>query len=311
MKESESQVEQSELFSFICMYGKMVTGDTMTKLQKRLLIVISILTACMVFIAMNLFMAFNINPNQLKVRYQTIRNEKIPEDMGTISMVYLTDLQYGTFQDDQRMDKLIQTIQDLDPAILIFGGDLYDEAYTPTDESNQKLIDYFNEIEAPLGKFCVWGETDVNEQKNGAVQTVLNHSGFETLNNTSVHIGNMSHVGLRLVGLSTTPDYNVFSALSSEEYNLLITHYPDVLKDESLKRAPISLALAGNAHGTQLMYPLLGAYRQVEGAKTYNKTQMPSLSFDTILSSGVGCTKVDARLNADPEIHYFLFAHQN
>ena len=133
----------------------MDTGDNMTTLQKRLLVVISILTAFMVFVASSLFMAFMINPDQLYVRYQSVEDTKISQDIGVVSMVYFTDVQYGKFQDDARMEKLIHTIQDLDPGIVIFGGDLYDDAYTPSEESNQKLIQYFNQIEAPLGKFCV------------------------------------------------------------------------------------------------------------------------------------------------------------
>ena len=77
-------------------------------------------------------MAFMINPDQLYVRYQSVEDTKISQDIGVVSMVYFTDVQYGKFQDDARMEKLIHTIQDLDPGIVIFGGDLYDDAYTPS-----------------------------------------------------------------------------------------------------------------------------------------------------------------------------------
>ena len=285
----------------------MDTGDNMTTLQKRLLVVISILTAFMVFVASSLFMAFMINPDQLYVRYQSVEDTKISQDIGVVSMVYFTDVQYGKFQDDARMEKLIHTIQDLDPGIVIFGGDLYDDAYTPSEESNQKLIQYFNQIEAPLGKFCVLGEKDQDETKAQSVQSILNNSGFEILSNTSVRLLNC----IRLTGLTTTPDYSVLSANAAQEYNIVVSHYPDVLLDQSLQSTAISLALAGHAHGTQLTYPWIGAYRSVEGATSLNRAQSVSLPFETILSAGVGCTKVDARLNADPEIHYFLFSHKN
>lgn len=285
----------------------MDTGDNMTTLQKRLLVVISILTAFMVFVASSLFMAFMINPDQLYVRYQSVEDTKISQDIGVVSMVYFTDVQYGKFQDDARMEKLIHTIQDLDPGIVIFGGDLYDDAYTPSEESNQKLIQYFNQIEAPLGKFCVLGEKDQNETKTQSVQSILNNSGFEILSNTSVRLLNC----IRLTGLATTPDYSILSANAAQEYNIVVSHYPDVLLDQSLQSTAITLALAGHAHGTQLTYPWIGAYRSVEGATSLNRAQSVNLPFETILSAGVGCTKVDARLNADPEIHYFLFSHKN
>ncbi len=285
----------------------MDTGDNMTKLQKRLLVVISILTAFMVFVASSLFMAFMINPDQLYVHYQSVEDTKISQDVGVVSMVYFTDLQYGEFESDARMEKLIDTIRDLDPNIVVFGGDLYDDSYTPSEESNQKLIQYFNQIEAPLGKFCVLGEKDQDEVRAQAVQYILNNSSFEILSNTSVHLLNC----IRLTGLSTTPDYSVLSANASQEYNIVVSHYPDVLLDQSLQSASISLALAGHSHGTQLTYPWIGGYRSVDGATSLNRAQSVNLPFQTILSAGVGCTKVNARLNADPEIHYFLFSYKN
>lgn len=285
----------------------MDTGDMMTTLQKRLLVVISLLTVFMVFIASSLFMAFTLNPDQLHVRYQTREDSKISQDSGTMSMVYFSDLQYGEFEDDERLKKLVDTLRQLDPDLLIFGGDLYDDQFTPTDASNQKLIEAFNQIEAPMGKFCVLGEKDQDETRSQAVQTVFNQSQFEILTNTSLRLGN----GIRLVGFSTTPDYGVLSGISSQDYTIVVSHYPDVLLDESLKNVSISLGLAGHAHGTQLTYPFLGAYRKVEGATRLNRTQSASLPFDVVLSSGVGCTKVNARLNADPEIHYFLLSHKN
>ena len=102
----------------------MDTGDNMTTLQKRLLVVISILTAFMVFVASSLFMAFMINPDQLYVRYQSVEDTKISQDIGVVSMVYFTDVQYGKFQDDARMERLVDTIQHLDRDIVVFRGDV-------------------------------------------------------------------------------------------------------------------------------------------------------------------------------------------
>ena len=281
----------------------------MTTLQKRLLITISILTAIMVFISANLFFAFSINPNQLQVRYQTIEDQKVSKDMGIFSIVYFTDLQYGTFENDQRLEKLISAIEELDPSVLVFGGDLYDDQFTPDESSNQKLIQAFNSIEAPLGKFCVLGEKDINdENRSKAVRSIYAASGFEILENSSVRLTSQNHSSVRLTGLSTTPDYNILSTNSNEEYNIIVSHYPDNLMDESLASASISLALAGNAHGTQITYPLLGAYKKAEGATQLNRAKSEDLDFSVLLSAGVGCTDVDARLNADPEIHYLLFS---
>lgn len=283
-------------------YGTINNGDEMTKLQKRLIVLIGILTVLMLSVSVSLFNALYINPNQLDVEYKKISDSKIPEDMGIFSIVYFTDLEYGTYQNDERTTKLFEQIQALDPDILIFGGDLYDQEYAPNDESNAKLIEYFNSIEAPLGKFCVLGEMDALH--NDTVRAVYAQSGVEILENSSVHIGAESRSSICLTGLSTTPDVSVASALSSAEFNIILAHYPDTLHEEGLAIGSIDLGLAGHSHYRQLAFPLMASNSGVEGASNDK-----SLSFDTILSNGIGCTKADARLNSDPQLHYLLLSH--
>ena len=254
----------------------------MTSLQKKLVILIGILFLCVSTLAGSLYMASQVNPNQLHVRYQTIRDETIGKDAGILSIVYFTDLQYGTFQDTKRTENLISTIEDLDPSIVIFGGDLYDDAFVPTPESNQTLIDFFNRIDAPYGKFSVLGEKDIDETHSQSVRDIYAQTGFEILENKQVQIAN----AITLCGLSPSADVSVVN--------------------DALTKDQVSLALAGNSHGTQITYPLVGGYRQVEGSKTLNRAQGASVPFSVIISAGVGNTRVDARFNADPEIYYFL-----
>lgn len=277
----------------------------MTSLQKKLLIVIGVLSLCMCTLASSLFMATKVNPNQLHVRYQTIRDETIGKDAGILSILYFTDLQYGTFQDTKRTENLISAIEELDPSIVIFGGDLYDDAFVPTPESNQALIDFLNRIDAPYGKFSVLGEKDIDETHIQSVRDIYAQTGFEILENKQVQIAN----AFTLCGLSPSADVSVLANNQKEMFHIVVSHYPDNLVNDALSQDQVSLALAGNSHGTQITYPLLGGYRQTEGSKTLNRSQGASLPFSVIVSAGVGNTRIDARFNADPEIHYFLLSH--
>ena len=277
----------------------------MTSLQKKLLIVIGVLSLCMCTLASSLFMATKVNPNQLHVRYQTIRDETIGKDAGILSILYFTDLQYGTFQDTKRTENLISAIEELDPSIVIFGGDLYDDAFVPTPESNQALIDFLNRNDAPYGKLSVLGEKDIDETHIQSVRDIYAQTGFEILENKQVQIAN----AFTLCGLSPSADVSVLANNQKEMFHIVVSHYPDNLVNDALSQDQVSLALAGNSHGTQITYPLLGGYRQTEGSKTLNRSQVASLPFSVIVSAGVGNTRIDARFNADPEIHYFLLSH--
>ena len=282
-----------------------------TNLQKKLIILLSILVGIMVSITFSLYRAIYVNPNNLNVIYQTLQDEAIPTSLNDVSILYFTDLEFGEFQNQERTENLFNTIYDLAPDVVIFGGDLYDSSDQINDENNQLLINYLSKIDAPLGKFAVLGEKDqLDETMLNTINNIYSNSQFETLSDINVKIGNQSTASIRLIGLSSQPNFEqALSNLSSDEYNLLVSHYPDTLVNETLASYPISLALAGHSHGTQVTYPIIGGYRSIENATQLNRSISRNLSFDYIISSGVGCTNVNVRLLSTPEIYYFNLHH--
>ena len=202
-----------------------------TNLQKKLIILLSILVGIMVSITFSLYRAIYVNPNNLNVIYQTLQDEAIPTSLNDVSILYFTDLEFGEFQNQERTENLFNTIYDLAPDVVIFGGDLYDSSDQINDENNQLLINYLSKIDAPLGKFAVLGEKDqLDETMLNTVNNIYSNSQFEILSDINVKIGNQSTASIRLIGLSSQPNFEqALSNLSSDEYNLLISHYPDTL----------------------------------------------------------------------------------
>lgn len=282
----------------------------MDKLKMILIRILAVLTAVMVSIALIMAKAAYYNPTHLQVRYETIVDSKIPSELKDLTVVYFTDLQYGEFQDDKRMEKLVKKINDLNPQVIIFGGDLYDTTTKITKKTNKKLIQWLSKLNAPFGKFAVYGEKDVKDDATvEAVKYIYKNSQFELLSNSSVHLGVFTKKGIRLIGLSSKPNYEkALENVIASEYNIVVSHKPDSLLDDSLSSA--SLGLAGHSHGTQITFPIIGPYRTVKGAVTLNRSRKTSLSFPYIISSGVGCTRADIRLQADPEIYYLVFKNK-
>ncbi len=100
----------------------------MTKLQKQMFIIIAILFAIVLSMLGSLKIAKNVEPDQLRVQYKTLKNVKdSPSSMNDVSIVYFTDVQYGEFENKKEPIKSLHKIEHSDPDILIFGGDLFDE----------------------------------------------------------------------------------------------------------------------------------------------------------------------------------------
>ena len=280
----------------------------MDKTRKRLFIIVGILMCMSLTLNICLYMAFYVFPNQLKVNYTELKSSKIPQSLNDVSIVYFTDLQYGEFETEEKFENLLDTIKDLNPDILIFGGDFFDSDFETNDELNWQIMTLINEIEAPLGKYAVWGEKDIeNENHLNALNWIYSQSQIEVLNDSCAKITNREAEGIYILGLSNEPNYDYISAnTNSNNYNLLITHKPDNLTNSALELASIDLALAGHSHGTQISIPIYGGYQTIEGASTINHDKGENLSFDYIISTGVGCTNINARFNSTPEIYNFV-----
>lgn len=279
----------------------------MTNLQKKMFIIILILFAIVFSMLGSLAFAKKIEPNQLNIQYQTLKDAKIPKSMNDISIVYFTDLQYGKFENKERANKLFDTIQHLDPDILIFGGDLFDTSCEMTQKDRTYITKKLSSIHAPLGKFCVLGEKD--EANNDVVRSILTQSQFEILENKTILLTNEQDDGITLSALSSQPKINKIST-SNEQYNLLISHMPDVITNEELSTKSISLALCGHSHGTQITFPVLGGYKSINGSKLLNRSHAKKLSFPYIISTGVGCTHTNLRFMAKPEVYYFMLQNK-
>ena len=280
----------------------------MQRLQIRLTIIISILLALLLIFDATFFYGMTITPNQLKVNYQTLKSELIPENMTDKTIVYFTDLQYGQFENKERTKKVFNQIKELNPDILIFGGDLFDTDTKLTKKNIEFIQSCLSSVEAPLGKYAVWGEKDtLDETRKSEISTLYKNAQVEVLDNSHVSLANQSKNGIRLIGFSNKKGVkSATENISNKTYNLLVTHQPDNLTSEKLASSSISYAMAGHAHATQITYPLLGPYRKEKGSTDLNLSNREDLSFPYLLSTGVGCTHVNVRYNAKPEIHYFI-----
>ncbi|MGM9946600.1 metallophosphoesterase [Floccifex sp.] len=273
----------------------------MNRYRKQLIVLIGILMCISISLNVALYRAFKVNPFSLQVDYITLKDSKIPADLDDVTIAYFTDLQFGELQND--VDYIFTKIKNLHPDVLIFGGDLIETGYAITEEEINELILIFDAIEAPLGKFAVYGEKDLEHLD--VVNRIYNSCQIEVLQDSYTKISNHTNQSIQLMGLYENTDYIAKNA-SLESYTLLITHQPDYLMDDCLSNAFIDYAIAGHSHATQITFPFIGGYKEVEGSLKLNSSLMEELSFSYILSNGVGCSNIKARLLSSPQIIYIV-----
>lgn len=252
------------------------------------------------------FDAFNIAPRRYTVRYEDLSAETIPQQMNDINILFFSDLEYGTFMNQERLDNLINSINMVSADIVIFGGDLYDEDAVGSNETAALLSEAFRSIRAPLGKFAVYGDNDRRSNNmSNLYQQIMNDADFEILNNRSIPLRNSGSQSITLVGLDNglngRPDPSTaYADVSRNSYVITVCHTPDTA--DTVPADITDYFLAGHSHGGQTYFIFTAGYTPAMAVEYLNGKHRIASDFVLDITNGTGTTGEDVRFLSDPEI---------
>lgn len=278
-------------------------------MKRKLLKLLSFFLLCAIIVAGCLFYAIYISPDKLTTKYEMLTSSKIPDSLDDVNIGYFSDVYYMEFMNDERLDKMIETINSSDIDILLFGGDLF--ANPQSEEINadviNKITSKLSSIKAPLGKFYVLGDIDnTTSDTRTLVSNILYNAGFEDMTNRNTKLHNGKNEAISLVGLDNSINGSVdvqaaFAGTSTETYTILFTHTPDnasLIADNS-----VDFAIAGHSLGGQIYLPIIGTLKQIDGAITYMHGKYEHNNFTLVVSNGLGTTGSDMRLFCPPQFN--------
>lgn len=272
--------------------------------------IVIIALAAVSLIVLSYFNATKANPNQLKVREETIRSKKINEDLDGFLVVFFSDMNYGDFFDRKKLERMSETVNSFKPDLILFGGDLIDEVETPmSQEERDFLQESLRSLYARYGKFAVLGDEDmISEDK---IKNILEEAEFEVLNNQIKVIGIAPEARINIIGLNNSknadPDPSILADIDASAYSLVISHCPDLF--EEVKGYNVDYMCAGHSRNGQIYFPLINFFYRDAGCQKYyrGKTTRNSTTLD--ITNGLGQNDYNARLNSDPEIVLYKFSY--
>lgn len=247
-----------------------------------------------------------IEPSMLRVKNVDLK----VKDIKDCRIVFFTDTHFGKLYSQSNIDKIVKKINNQNPDIVIFGGDLLDNYardYSLLDtDSLQKSL---NKIEAKYGKYAVFGNHDYGGGASRVYEKIMNGGGFKVLKNESSYINdlNLNIIGYDdyLLGNTKKSDYKI----EENKFNLVVTHEPDVV--ELVTSSSENFILSGHSHGGQVTIPFLtekilpvGARKYVKGLYAENNVGIND-STKMYVSSGIGMTGIPLRFLNPPEIVVF------
>lgn len=282
--------------------------------RKRLVIrIIKILIA--VFILGIIFMLYTtyISNTWIIVNEKRIINKNIPDSFNGTKIIHFSDLHYGTTMTMDNVKEIVKLINDRNPDLVLFTGDLIDDHYDLDNKEQEKLIKQLNKIDASIGKYAVIGEED-----GVSFNTIMTQSGFNVLNNeydliykddnNPILINGLSSTLSGLGDITKTLKYYSEDNHNSNIYSISIMHEPDNV-DDFINTNPSNLYLAGHSHLGEVRIPFIGNIKGIEGAKKYRNNYYKVNNGELYVSSGLGCDG-KIRLFDRPSINFFRISNK-
>ena len=246
-----------------------------------------------------------IEPKLFTIKNQTLTVQSIQLD-APFKIVQFTDTHLGVNYSLKQLDKVIEAINKQSPDLILFTGDLIDD--NKQFEEEEKTIVLLKKLDAPLGKYAVYGNHDHGGNGTKRYKRIMEAAGFKLLVNTSDQIDLANGEKISIIGIDDmllgNPQFQkAFEAVNKNNYNLFISHAPDVA--DWVTKYPIDLQISGHSHGGQVRFPIIGApftpgYAQkyIKGGYTFEENSRMFL----YVSSGLGSSQLPYRFLNIPEI---------
>lgn len=242
-----------------------------------------------------------------------ITNENITKNFDGFKIIQISDIHYGRMFNKNKLDRLIKSINEQKPDIVVLTGDLIDKNTNLTTSMANSLGNELKKIKANIAKYAITGNHDY---KFDEWQNIIETGNFEDLDNTYDTIYKNGYSNILIAGVSTVIDkQNINDKLTSTIdyinsfdnggpiYKILIMHEPDVI--DELNNNKFDLILAGHTHNGQVRLPFLPPIILPENGQKYPGPYYKINNSDMYVSNGLGVSTISFRLFNTPSYNIY------
>lgn len=255
------------------------------------------------------FYANRIEPSLLEINKLEIKHSLIPTSFNGVKIVQFSDTHLGFHYNVTQLKKLVNKINQLEPDLIFFTGDLLDE---PNKYGEiHRVPPILQQLKANIGKYCIYGNHDHGGYGSEIYKNIMELSSFTVLLNESVVIKQNDGSSISLIGIDDRmlgrPDLELaMQQVPEDSFKLLLSHAPDVA-DEAYSYQ-IHWQLSGHSHGGQVKIPFIGALVIPPFAQNYPEGLYSIGDNDPLslyVNRGIGTTRLPFRFMAKPELTLF------
>jgi len=187
----------------------------------------------------------------IRTEHVTVKTSKIPENIGRVRVVQISDVHLGLMVGKSRLKRILQKVRDARPDILVSTGDLVDGRM----DDLEMLTQMFQNTPAQYGKFAVTGNHEFYAGLDRAL-AFTEKAGFTMLRGEGLTVSDLLNVAgvddparKRYVPDRSASEKALFEKMPGEKFTLFLKHQP-VIGSESL--GWFDLQLSGHTHKGQI-----------------------------------------------------------
>ncbi|MGB9716042.1 MAG: metallophosphoesterase [Thermodesulfovibrionales bacterium] len=181
----------------------------------------------------------------------TIISHKIPEYVGRLRIVQISDVHLGLIVRKERLKRILKEVKKAEPDILVSTGDLVDGQIN----SLPGLADMLREINPRYGKFAVTGNHEFYAGLNQSIE-FIKEAGFTILRGEGLTIEGLFNIagvddpaGKNYGLFKNIEERELLSSLPKGKFTILLKHRPIINKNSI---GLFDLQLSGHTHKGQI-----------------------------------------------------------
>lgn len=221
------------------------------------------------FLALLMIAGMLFGTRNVKVQKEVLVFNELPAQFNEYRIVQISDLHLGTMTSVKPLEKIVARVNDLNPDLIVFTGDLVNDQTSEAYPFKAAL----SKLRSRDGILCILGNHDYGEYrnwpdsaakaKNNADLAALFHDlKWQLLKNSSVLIKHGSD-SIAVLGVENWSSHLVFgrkgdlkkaySGTGSVPFKILLTHDPSHWKAQVMMNFDdIALTLSGHTHAMQM-----------------------------------------------------------
>lgn len=250
------------------------------------------------------------NANHPQVVHYDITIKKRVQNLSEVHAVMVSDIHLGLVVDNDRLDSMVNSINELDPDIVFLVGDTIDEDVRLF--ANNKMPEILKKLRSKYGVYAVLGNHEYISGNSELAVKYLQQAGINVLvdecikiNNQFYIIGRDDRMAGRMSGKSRLELSSFIEEIDSNLPIILLDHQPINLEEG--QRNGIDLQLSGHTHNGQFFPNNLIAKHIFENSWGYLRKG----EYQVVVSSGFGTWGPPIRIGSNSEITDLTISFEN